>query len=103
MLVQQRDVRRHRLVGRDLRVRIGRARRSLRHLVQIELPVRVPGSARPTIHAVRLKFWFEFERFVCDAGTKPSDTVKTCLSGSVPGSEYTWYCGAMRAGVVETS
>ena len=50
-----------------------------------------------------MKFWPEPDSDDCDAGTKPSETVKTCWLGPVPGSEYTWYCGAMRAGVVETS
>ena len=103
LLVQQRDVLRHRRVGRDLGVRVGRTGRALRRLVEIELAV-VPGSDSPTIHAVRLKFWLELESVDCDAGTKPSETVKTCwFCGCVSGSEYTWYCGAMRAGVVETS
>ena len=43
VLVEQCDVRGHRLVGRDLRVGVGRARRPLRGLVEVELPV-VPGS-----------------------------------------------------------
>jgi len=64
---------------------------------------RVPGSDSPTIQAVRLKFWPELVKDDCDAGTKPSETVKTCLSWLVPGNEYTWYWGAMRAGLVETS
>ena len=80
---QQRDVRRHGGVGRDLGVRVGGADRALGRLVQVELAVvaRVGQAHHPRGQVEVLVGAREWSTAM--PGTKPSETVKTCWVGRV--------------------